>query len=249
MSELKVFTDPEALSRYAADLFARIARESVAKHGRFAVALSGGSTPRRTYELLASDKYQEQLPWDAVHVFWGDERCVPMTSSDSNAGEASRLWLKASKIPESHIHPVDGTLKPELASEKYEAEIMQFFGDAPPVFDLIFLGLGENGHTASLFPETPVLEERSRIVREVYVAEQQMYRVTLTVPAINQAALVAFLVFGGKKADVVREVLEGKKQPNHLPAQLISPIGGKLYWLIDQSAASKIKESEYESIR
>lgn len=249
MSAIKVFMDSEAASRFAANLFVRTARESVAKHGRFAVALSGGSTPRRTYELLASEDYREELPWDAVHLFWGDERCVPLTSNESNAGEAMRLWLDTARIPESHIHPIDGTLKPELAAEKYEKEILQFFGDATPVFDLIFLGLGENGHTASLFPETPVLNERMRFVREVYVAEQEMYRVTLTASAINQAAVVAFLVFGGKKADVVREVLEGSSQPRHLPAQLINPTGGQLLWLIDESAASKIKESEYESIR
>jgi len=249
MSTIKVFPNSESLSRYAADLFARSAREAVAKRGRFAVALSGGNTPRRTYELLASEDYKGELPWDSVHIFWGDERCVPLSSKESNAGEAMRLWLNSAPIPESHVHPVDGTLKPEAAAEKYEAEITRFFGDAQPVFDLILLGLGENGHTASLFPETPVLDERSRFVREVYVPELEMYRITLTAPAINRSALVTFLIFGGKKADVVREVLEGPNEPNHLPAQLINPTNGELLWIIDESAASKIKESEYESIR
>jgi len=249
MSAIKVFVNSEALSRYAANLFASTAREAVTRRGRFVVALSGGSTPQRTYELLASEEYREKVPWGAVHIFWGDERCVPLTSSESNAGETMRLWLNTARIPESHIHPVDGTLNPDLAAEKYEVEIKQFFGELPPEFDLILLGLGENGHTASLFPGTPVLDERSRFVREVYVAEQDMYRVTLTAPAINQAALVAFLAFGGKKADVVREVLEGTSQPHRLPAQLIRPGSGELLWLIDESAASKIKESEYESIR
>lgn len=249
MKMIKVFPDPEALSRFAAELFVKSAHEAVKDHGRFAVALSGGNTPRRMYELLAGESQGNQVPWQKTHLFWGDERCVPLTSPDSNAGEAMRLWLNNAPIPESNVHPVDGSLKPGEAAQKYNREVGTYFGGSPVVFDLILLGLGENGHTASLFPETPVLDERSRIACEVYVAEQDMYRVTLTAPVINNARTVIFLVFGGKKADIVHEVLEGENDPQRIPAQLIRPIKGQLLWLLDESAASRIKESEYETIR
>ena len=249
MSTIKVFPDSEALSRYAAELFIRSAQEAVSRHGRFAVALSGGSSPRRTYEILAGAEYSEQVPWQETHIFWGDERCVPPDSPESNAGEAERIWLNNSPIPESNVHAVNGSLKSDVAAQQYDDEIVTFFRSEPVVFDLVFLGLGENGHTASLFPDTDVLDEQKRTALEVYVAEQDMYRVTLTAPVINRAALTAFLVFGGKKADVVHEVLEGPPDPRRLPAQLIRPTGGQLYWLLDESAASRIKESEYETIR
>lgn len=246
---IKVFPDSETLSRYSADLFAKAGREAVKKHGRFVVALSGGSSPTRTYELLGSEEYRKQVPWQAAHIFWGDERCVPIEDPASNAGKAIKIWLDKVPIPESHIHPIDGSAKPDEAARKYDEEIRSFFGDPLPVFDLVFLGLGANGHTASLFPETPVLDERERVAAEVYVAEQSMFRVTLTVPVINRANLVVFIVFGGKKAGIVHDVLEGPSQPHRLPAQLIRNGEDRVCWLLDEAAASLIEESEYETIR
>ena len=233
---IQVFADPEALSRGAADLLVA-RRTAVAARGRFSVALSGGGTPRRTYELLAAPPLRDQVPWDRVHVFWGDERCVPRTDPRSNARLAREAWLDHVPIPAGQIHPMDCAGDPAAAARQYEALLREFFAGQPPRLDLILLGLGGDGHTASLFPGTPVLEEQKRWVAAVYVAEQDLHRLTLTAPFINQAALVVFLVAGGAKAGVLREVLHGPQDPGRLPAQLIRPQHGELLWLIDLEAA------------
>ena len=206
---LKVLESYEAMSREAASLFAELAIESVETCGRFAIVLSGGSTPRRMYELLAGPAFVSRVPWKKVHVFWGDERCVPLESKDSNVGEAIRILLDHVPVDDSQIHPIDGGLPPAQSAAEYEQTIREFFGDQPPRFDLILLGLGTNGHTASLFPHTKVLKESNRLVSEVFVEELKSYRISLTVPVINQADNIAFLASGGDKAEIVREVLEG----------------------------------------
>jgi 6-phosphogluconolactonase len=234
---LQVFEDPEALSKGAAALFAELAQRAVQDRGRFGVSLAGGNTPKRVYELLAQEPHRTQVPWDRVHVFWGDERCVPSDDPRSNARMAGLALLDHVPIPAAQIHPVNGAIDPAKAARQYEAELGAFFAGQPPRFDLILLGLGENGHTASLFPSTPVLHEKDRWVKEVYVAEQSMYRVTMTAPLINQAALIAFVLAGAGKAEVLRQVREGPRQPEDLPAQLIVPDGGELRWLVDRAAA------------
>jgi 6-phosphogluconolactonase len=232
-----LYDDYEALSNAAAGVFVQRAREAAQQKGWFAVVLSGGHTPQRTYELLAQPPYRDHVSWGQVHVFWGDERCVPHADPRSNIRMARQALLDRVPIPASQIHPISCGLAPEEGSRDYEAAIREFFGNRPPRFDLILLGLGENGHTASLLPESPVLQEQMRWVSEVYVAEQDLYRVTLTAPFINQAAVVAFLVSGASKAGVLKEVLEGPADPSRLPAQLIQPVKGELHWLVDQEAA------------
>jgi 6-phosphogluconolactonase len=234
------YDDYEALSNAAAGIFVQRAREAVQQKGWFGVVLSGGHTPQRTYELLAEPPYRDHVSWGQVHVFWGDERCVPHADPRSNIRMARQALLDQVPIPASQIHPITCGQAPEEGAKDYEAAIREFFGNRPPRFDLIFLGLGENGHTASLFPESPVLQEQMRWVAEVYVAEQDLYRVTLTAPFINQAAVVAFLVSGSNKANVLKEVLEGPADPAHLPAQLIQPVNGELHWLVDQEAAAML---------
>jgi len=231
----------EALSRAAAELFADEARRAVAERGRFAVLLAGGETPRRCYEILAEAPLRDLIPWDAVHVFWGDERCVPADDPRSNAAMVHRALLDHAPVPEAQVHPITCAGAPREGAAKYEKLLRVFFGDGPPRFDLVFLGLGENGHTASLFPGTAVLEERQRWVAEVYVAEEGLHRVTLTAPVINQAALVSFLAPGEGKAEVLREVLEGNADPRILPARLISPADGKFIWLVDRAAARLLR--------
>jgi 6-phosphogluconolactonase len=237
---IRVYADLESVSRAAADLIAAQANLAVAARGRFSLALSGGSTPRRTYELLAAPPFKDQAPWDRMHVFWGDERCVPPDDPRSNARMAREAWLDHVPIPAGQIHPIDCAGDPDAAARDYEAGLRKFFAGAAPRLDLVLLGLGDNGHTASLFPGTPVLQERERWAAAVYVAAGDLYRVTLTAPLINQAAHVVFLVAGGAKAAVLRDVLHGPRDPARLPAQLIRPDGGELLWLADREAAALV---------
>jgi 6-phosphogluconolactonase len=183
------------------------------------------------------------VPWENTHVFWGDERCVPSDDARSNERMAREALLDHVPIPASQIHPIQCVHAPNQVARQYEALLRTFFAEQPPRFDLVLLGLGENGHTASLFPGTPVLDERERWVADVYVAEQNLYRITLTAPLINQAALVVFLVAGNTKARVLSEVLEGLRDIHRLPAQLIQPTKGDLRWLVDRPAADMLKRS------
>ena len=159
---IEVYPDLESLSRAAAALLVKQANLAVAARGRFSVALSGGATPRRTYELLAAPPWVDQAPWDRVHVFWGDERCVPLDDPRSNARLAKEAWLDHVPIPADQIHPLDCADDPAAAAGQYEAQLREFFAGKPPILDLVLLGLGDNGHTASLFPGTTVLAERER---------------------------------------------------------------------------------------
>lgn len=232
-----LYEDYEALSGAAAGLIVQQARHATQARGRFSVALAGGHTPERAYELLAQGPFGTRVPWGQVHVFWGDERCVPLDDPRSNARMARQALLGQVSIPPSQIHPIPCAGTPQGAAEQYQAVLQAFFGDQMPCFDLILLGLGENGHTASLFPGTPVLREQERWVAAVHAAATELDRVTLTAPLINQARVVAFLVSGSSKASILREVLEGSPDPERLPAQLIQPAKGELHWLVDQEAA------------
>ena len=241
---IRSYADLEALSRAAAELFVQQAQQAVEARGRFGVVLSGGDTPRRTYEVLALHLFRERVPWAEVHVFWGDERCVPPEDPRSNALMAHETLLDQVPIPAPQVHPITCGSAPEEAARRYEDLLRDFFGGQRPCFDLVFLGLGINGHTASLFPETPVLEEQDRRVAEVYVAEEGLYRVTLTASLINDARVVAFLFGGRDKARILRQVLEGKRDISRLPAQSIQPTEGELLWLVDRSAGSLLSRNE-----
>ena len=237
---IEVYPDLESLSRAAAALLVEQANLAVAARGRFSVALSGGATPRRTYELLAAPPLVNQAPWDRVHVFWGDERCVPLNDPRSNARMAKEAWLDRVPIPGSQIHHMNCASDPADAARQYEAKLREFFAGQTPRLDLVLLGLGHDGHTASLFPGSAVLREAERWAAAVYLAEADLHRVTLTAPLINQAAMVAFLVAGWAKAGVLREVLHGPRAPARLPAQLIRPHHGELRWLADLAAAGSL---------
>ena len=233
-----LYDDYEALSNAAAGIFVQQARQAMQMKGWFAVALSGGHTPQRTYELLAQPPYRDQVAWRQVHIFWGDERCVPHGDPRSNTRMVRQALLDQVPIPTSQIHPISCGPAAREGADDYEAVLREFFGHQPPRFDLVFLGLGENGHTASLFPGSQVLEEKEHWVSEIYVAEQDLHRVTLTALLINQAAVVVFLVSGAQKAAIVKEVLEGPVDPHRLPAQMIKPAIGEVHWLIDQEAGA-----------
>lgn len=235
---IRVYEDLEALSLAAAELFVTEARQAVQSRGRFVVALSGGATPQRTYELLSQKRFRELVPWQNTHVFWGDERCVAADDPRSNARMARQALLDHVPLPPAQVHAMICDRSPGLAAIEYEAILRDIFRDGCARFDLILLGLGENGHTASLFPGTSALKEQQRWVAEVCLAEEGQNRLTLTATVINQAALIVFLVSGGAKAPILRKVLEDAASPEPVPATLIKPVQGELLWLVDREAAS-----------
>jgi 6-phosphogluconolactonase len=237
---IRVYADLESLSQAAAELFTVQSRQASIICGRFSVALSGGETPRRLYEILATSPYRERIHWDEVHIFWSDERCVPEDDPRNNARMTHQTLLDLVPIPPDHIHPIHCDQSPQQAATQYEQELRQFFSSQNPNFHLVFLGLGENGHIASLFPHTEVLNEQEKWVSEVYIAELGMHRITFTAPFINQASQVVFLVSGADKAQVLENVLEGPYQPHALPAQLIRPNGIHPIWLVDKAASHKL---------
>jgi 6-phosphogluconolactonase len=238
---IKVCADDGELAREAAGLFVRETVRAVEARGCCSVLLAGGETPRRCYELLAGDPFRDRVPWQRLHLFWGDERCVPAGDQRSNAQMARRALLDHVPVPAGQIHPISGDHPPVEAAGEYEHILQSFFTCEPPRFDLVLLGLGTNGHTASLFPGTPALQEMKRWVVKVCPVDDYLERVTLTAPVINQAACIAFLVAGEAKAAILREVLEGSFDPFRLPAQLISPMQGELIWLVDRAAARLLR--------
>lgn len=236
---IEIVADTEALARRAAELFAAAARRAVETGGRFRVALSGGGTPRRCYELLASAPFREQVPWTAVEIFWGDERCVAPDDPRSNARMAREALLKQVPLPSEQIHPMFSFGDPATAARDYEQLLGDFFGEKEPSFDLVLLGLGEDGHTASLFPGSPALEEKERWVRVTQRPEEEIFRLTLTLPLLNRATQVVFLVAGDSKTAILCQVLAEDEAVQPLPAQLIRPQPGELLWLVDRAAAGK----------
>ncbi len=239
---IRIYDTPDTLAKAAAEFVAQQAHKAVQESGRFSIVLSGGSTPGKTYAYLARQPFQKEIEWQHTHVFWGDERCVPADDPRNNARMAYQQLLQYVPVPSDQIHPIASTLPPLVAARQYEEEIKAFFKHSRPAFDLVLLGLGENGHTASLFPGTPVLRESTAWVAEVYVAEQNLWRVTLTPPLINQSAVVIYLVQGARKANIVHQVLQGPQKPEELPAQLIHPASGELHWFLDAQAASRISQ-------
>lgn len=233
MPEIVVLPDPTALAREAADRFVTLARSAIASHGRFTGALSGGSTPQLLYEQLVT----QPIEWQRVHVFWGDERCVPPDHPDSNYGMAQRTLLSRINIPAQNVHRLQGELNPAQAAQHYEAELRTVFGTRPH-FDLILLGMGTDAHTASLFPGTPALHERQRWVVAQYVDKLRANRLTLTPPIINDAANVIFLIAGVDKAAALRSVWHGPHDPDRFPAQSVAPTTGHVTWLVDQAAVA-----------
>jgi 6-phosphogluconolactonase len=244
-AEIIIVQDAEELGAVAAERFAQRAIEAVAVRGRFSVALSGGGTPQGLYRRLAEPPYWRALPWRQVHLFWGDERAVPADHPESNFGQARELFIRHVRIPTGNVHPIRGELAPEAAARVYAAELEAFFGSQWPEFDLVLLGMGEDGHVAALFPDSPVLDET-----EVPVAAstgtyqgRPAERITLTLPAINAARHVLVLVSGAGKAPIVRRVLGGADPPATgpaLPAERVRPTAGGLTWMVDAGAAGEM---------
>jgi len=244
--DLRVYGDAGQLARAAAELFVNTAADSIAARGRFWVALSGGTTPRRLYKLLATSAFSSRVDWGRIRIFWTDERYVPADDLDSNYRMTAEALLQHVPIPFMNAYRVPTELNPpQAAAAAYEHEIRHCFRvfDSVPQFDLIYLGLGTNGHTASLFPRSPALKETSRLVLADFVAEVASWRITMSTSLLNRGRTVAFLITGEEKADVLPEVLLGPRDPARLPAQLIAP-EGNLLWMVDEAAAGTLPRAE-----
>lgn len=242
--EIVVVPDLAAATAEAGERFAASCRRAVDASGTCAVALSGGETPKPLYALLASDPYRRRVPWGRLEVFWGDERAVSPDDPRSNFRLADEMLLSHVPVPAEQIHrmPADAPDHGAAAAayEQTLRAVLPRTADGWPRFDLVLLGLGDNAHTASLFPRSEAVRERERAVVAEFVAEAGMWRMTLTAPVLTHAAEIVFLVVGRSKADAVRAVLEGPADPNDVPAALIRPVDGRMTWIVDAPAASRL---------
>jgi 6-phosphogluconolactonase len=242
-SEIRIVADNASLFQAAAEEFVSQATRAVAAHNRFTVALSGGSTPRGLFSLLAT-KYRDPLPWDKMFFFWSDERHVPPDNPESNYRMAYEAMLSKVPVPSKNVFRVPAE-NPDAnrAAETYEQTVREFFGlpaGTFPPFDLILLGMGPDGHTASLFPDSSAVREKQRLIVANWVEKFKTDRITFTAPLINRAEVVMFLIAGADKASALREVLEGTEPPHLYPSKLIHPVNGRLIWLLDKAAAADL---------
>lgn len=245
---VRVLADAEQLSRAAAEDFIRIAADTVAERRRFTVVLSGGSTPRRLYEVLAEPSFYPRVEWHKVEFFWGDERTVPPNHAESNYRMAAKALLNRLAVSKTQTHRMPAERRDlEGAAREYQTDIARVLGvnpdGNPPRFDLVLLGMGADGHIASLFPYTEALREPARWVIANYVPQLNSHRLTLTTRIINRARHILFLIAGRDKAAPLAEVLEGPRDPDRLPAQFIRPVNGDVTWLVDELAANQLSPS------
>ncbi len=245
LTDVLVVPTTAALAEQAAERFAEAATKAVDESGRFSVALSGGATPRGLFARLATEPFRSRVDWGRVRVFWGDERCAPPDHPDSNYRLAQELLLSRVPVPAESIYRMRGeAVDQDLAAAEYAGELQTAFGlkrGERPRFDLILLGMGADGHTASLFPHSPALREVTRLAVAVYVEAVKGYRLTLTLPVLNNAARIFFLVSGSDKAGRLRTVLTGKPSPD-APASLVRPERGTLHWIVDRAAATGLAD-------
>jgi 6-phosphogluconolactonase len=247
-SKVLVVSNAMELSKAAADILLHKISEVLQHKEIFTLVLSGGSTPTQLFALLAAkdDAYFSQIPWNKVHFFWGDERHVPPENNDSNYRMTHETMLSLVSTPTENIHRISGE-NPDAntAALEHEQELRSFFqlgAEQFPRFDCVLLGMGQDGHTASLFPHSSALHEQNRLVVSNWVEKFQSFRITMTVPVLNNADSIIFLVSGAEKADTLKTVLEGDEMPAQLPAQLIRPFHGELLWIVDEAAAAKLTE-------
>ncbi len=251
--ELHVYKDAEQLSRAAAKWIADLIAETLKLRDRFTIALSGGSTPKLLHKILAAPPYKDQIDWSKLHIFWGDERAVPFEDDRNNAKMAYDTLLNFVPVPPSQIHVMRTDIEPEASAVEYEKILHQYFdavpgssgstgapATLPNSFDLVLLGMGDDGHTLSLFPGTDIVHEEKAWVKAFFLPAQNMYRITLTKTIVNRAAHIAFLTTGAGKAHALKEVLKGAYNPDLYPSQEIKPVNGELYWFVDEAAAAQL---------
>lgn len=239
--KIHVYDTAEETIKALAAFFIATVNIAIRKNGDCSVVLSGGSSPKKLYQLLAADEYKNNVDWSKVSFFFGDERYVPFDNPDNNGLMAKQTLFEPLNIDESKIFYIGTSLSPEHDAADYTDAIFTYFGKRQPKFDLVLLGLGDNAHTASLFPHTDVLYEEQSIVRAVFLKEQNLYRITMTAPLINEAHAIAFLVYGKSKAQAVKHVLKDKRNIELYPAQLIQPLDGMVNWFVDEAAAVELQ--------
>jgi 6-phosphogluconolactonase len=239
--ELQVYSDAQQLSQAAAKWIAGLIAETLKVRDRFTIALSGGSTPKLLHKILAAAPYKDQIDWSKLHIFWGDERAVPFEDDRNNAKMAYDTLLNFVPVPPSQIHVMRTDIGPEESAIEYEKILHQYFDKTSNTFDLVLLGMGDDGHTLSLFPGTAIVHEEKAWAKAFFLPAQDMYRITLTKTIVNQAAHIAFLTTGTGKAHALKEVLKGAYNPDLYPSQEIKPVNGELHWFVDEAAAANLK--------
>jgi 6-phosphogluconolactonase len=239
--ELHVFKNPDELSHAAAKWIADNITAALQHQDRFTIALSGGSTPKALHKILAASPYKEQIDWSKLHFFWGDERDVPFQDDRNNAKMAYDTLLNFVPTPPYHIHVMRTDISPEESAAEYEKILHFYFDQTATSFDLVLLGMGDDGHTLSLFPGTAAVNEEKAWAIAYFLKAQDMYRITLTKTIVNRAARIAFLTTGTNKAHALKEVLQGAYNPDLYPSQEIKPVKGELHWFVDETAASELK--------
>jgi 6-phosphogluconolactonase len=242
---VRIYDDASAVARALADTIVAAGQEAIARNGSFHLALSGGNTPRTAYELLAQNPDDDALSWSDVFVYFGDERCVPPDDDQSNYRMARIAFLDEVGIPAANVHRMRGEIDPKEAAADYADVLREDLGRLPH-FDLLLLGLGPDGHTASLFPGSPPDEDSQSLVRAVYSQSQSQWRITVTPDVINASRRVVFAVEGASKASILATVLQGPREPEKYPAQIVAPQSGRLEWLVDRAAAATLRESHGE---
>jgi 6-phosphogluconolactonase len=243
--------NPKILAKQAAEIFVAGARGSIDKTRPFTVAISGGSTPRRMHKMLAAEPYIQDIPWQKSHIFWVDERCVPLDSPESNYGAAKKDFIDKVPIPQTHVHWITGEPSPRVSAKEYQKTLKDFFSFETadiPRFDLIFLGMGTDGHIASLFPGQKSLYEKENLVVAVKGGNPNVNRITMTFPLLNQARRIVFIIAGKEKSRIVQKVLKDSKI--QLPAHRIQPLNGQVTWLLDRGAAALLSgDLRHENVK
>ena len=241
--KLHIFDNKENLSENLAGWICDLVTETLKGQESFSMVLSGGETPKILYQKLASEKYKSRIDWPRVRIFWGDERVVPFTDERNNAKMAFEFLLNHVNVPASQIHIMRTDIEPNFAVTEYRKMLHTYFDSTHHSFDLVLLGMGDDGHTLSLFPGSLIIDDNRYWVNSVYNENQEMYRITLMPVIVNKAREIVFMVDGEKKAGVLEKVLEGGHQPSQFPAQLIAPDTGELHWFLDKVAAKNLHKN------
>jgi 6-phosphogluconolactonase len=239
---LHIQKDPAAVTAALAEWITRTIETTLQKQDRFNLVLTGGNSPKALYDMLAASPYKERIAWNKLHIFWGDERAVPFSDDRNNAKMTYAHLLSKVPVISAQVHVMRTDTEPEKAALDYEKILRQYFGEGGKSFDLVLSGMGDDGHTLSLFPGTEVIHEKEAWVKAFYLTTQQMYRITLTAPVVNRASFIVFLTFGSNKSKALYEVLEGEPDADLYPSQIIKPNSGELHWFVDEAAATLLKQ-------
>lgn len=238
---LHIYKSPDEVSKALAAWITEAIETTLEKQDRFTWAVTGGNSPKQLYELLAASPYRERINWSKLHIFWGDERAVPFTDDRNNAKMTFEHLLNKVPVVREQVHIMDTSLSPDESAKAYEAILHQYFKTEGPSFDLVLNGMGDDGHTLSLFPYTPVIHEKQAWVSSFYLDAQKMYRITLTAPIVNRAKKIAFIAYGTNKSNALFEVLNGARNVDLYPSQIIQPVSGELNWFVDEAAAGRLQ--------